>query len=439
MADDALVASAWDTLQAVYPTLLRRESLSLEQQDAIEAEERGYYLPDEDERLREVYAHYLTARTHLLEMVEQLKPLLREEDLRLFAITYCAASALIRSAGYLVEMARHRRVVYKKLDEAEPRYGLPRKTFTAVYRSYTSPLTLWQFSQAKQFYDSNATEIHSTLKSHGMELLSQYLISEEPFTSFQKRAIWRSRVGYRFYSLARRGHSGYVKAMFHLFRITGSAIAGKRDPFQARPQKEKRVTGQIVEQVATILRPGDVIMTRHDDALSNHFFPGYWPHAALFLGTPEDRRKLGLPADGTPEECVLEAKKDGVKLRPLKETLLVDAFVVLRPLTEKTDLAGVVRKALTHEGKRYDFLFDFSKAERLACTELIYRSFHGLGGWRLELIRQSGRLTLPAEELIRQCLDRSFARVLAIFGAHSCPLLTGKEATTKLRETLKVE
>ncbi|MGB0144849.1 MAG: YiiX/YebB-like N1pC/P60 family cysteine hydrolase, partial [Akkermansiaceae bacterium] len=248
--------------------------------------------------------------------------------------------------------------------------------------------------------------------------------------------MWRSRVGYRCYSLLRRGHSGYVKAMFHLFRISGSAIAGKRNPFQMSKHAGKRVTSKTLKEISKILRPGDIIVTRHDNALSNHFFPGYWPHAALFLGTPAMRRDLSLPTKGSNKENVLEAKKDGVKLRQLAETLSVDAFVVLRPDEEKTDIAAMLAKALTHEGKLYDFLFDFRKAERLACTEVIYRSFHGVGDWRLELIKQSGRLTLPAEELIRQSLENRFARVEAIFGANGCPLLRGQEAKAVLERTL---
>ena len=436
MADDAVVASAWNTLQAVYPNLPARESLFQEQEDAELAEKRGYYLPDEDERLREVYTTYLSSRSYLLEMVEQLKSRLQHQDLRLFAIAYCAAAALMRSAGFLIEMARDRPVVRKKLDEAEPRYGLPRKTFTRIYRSFTSPLTLWQFSQAKSYYDANAASINETLQSQSMGLLLDYLAKEEPFTSFQKRAMWRSRAGYRCYSFLRRGHSGYVKAMFHLFRISGSAIAGKRNPFQMSKQVGKRVTSKTLKEISKILRPGDIIVTRHDNALSNHFFPGYWPHAALFLGTPAMRRDLSLPTKGLNEEDVLEAKKDGVKLRQLAETLSVDAFVVLRPDEEKTDIGAMLAKALTHEGKLYDFLFDFRKAERLACTEVIYRSFHGVGDWRLELIKQSGRLTLPAEELIRQSLENRFARVEAIFGANGCPLLRGQEAKAVLERTL---
>lgn len=430
-----MIQSAWNTLQAILPALPHRDQLTQERADARAAEERGYYLPDEDERLRTVYARYLKARTVLLEMINELKPRWQNEDLRLFAIAYAGAAILMRSAGHLVEMARHRPVVHRKLDEAEVRFALPRKTFTRIYRNSTSPATLWQFSQARRYYEKNRTLIHETLRASGMAALVDTLIREAPFADRRKRVLWRSLLDYRLYSLGRRGRSGYVKVMFHLFRMTGSAIAGKPNPFHRNKSDGKRVTVEVLRQATELLQPGDIIVTRHDNALSNHFFPGYWPHAALYLGSPRERRRHQLPLDGPGDLTVLEAKKDGVKLRALAETLAVDAFVILRPVPEKTCLSEVLTRALTHEGKLYDFLFDFTKSDRLACTEVIYRSFHGSHDWHFRLVKKSGRLTLPAEELMKQALEGGFAHVAALFGARGSPWLTGPEAREKLEET----
>ena len=70
--------------------------------------------------------------------------------------------------------------------------------------------------------------------------------------------------------------------------------------------------------------------------MSNLFLPGYWPHAALYIGDTQERRELGVQLTEVEaprtEEChFLEAKKDGVLLRRIEETLNVDAFMVLRP------------------------------------------------------------------------------------------------------------
>lgn len=328
-------------------------------------------------------------------------------------------------------------MVHQKLDEAEPRFRIPRKTFTTVYRSATSPSTAWRFHQARKFYLKNRDTIIGALRDTPYSGLIQMLEGEAPTFSSKKRTVWNIMVEYPLHSLNRRTQSGYHKVMFHLFRVSGSAIAGKRQPFARKQHEGKMVRPEILHHMQEILRPGDIILTRHHDALSNLFLPGFWPHAAFHLGTPEARRTLGLPDQGNSNRPVLEAKKDGVKLRSLSETLSVDAFVVLRPDIPTEELATVITRALTHEGKLYDFLFDFKRSERLACTEVIYRAFHGTGTWQLQLVKQSGRLTLPAGDLIRQILHQGHAHVFCIFGALECPLTFGKKAGEILENSLK--
>jgi hypothetical protein len=60
-------------------------------------------------------------------MINNMRPHLKGEDLRVFGTAFCAASMLMRSAAFLLDLAKDQPVVWKKLDEAEPRFGLERK------------------------------------------------------------------------------------------------------------------------------------------------------------------------------------------------------------------------------------------------------------------------------------------------------------------------
>lgn len=427
---------AWDVLQSVRPALPRRQDLSVELDDANAAQARGYYLPDEDERLRLTYLRYLGARASLWQMVEDLQPSSRNGELRTFALAFCAASMLMRSATFIIALAKERPIAWAKLDEAEPRYGLPRKSFTKVYQSFSSPGRIWRYHHARKFYEKHRTKILDTLNKAHMSEMIPWLEEEEPHFHSQKRSLLARLLSYRLYSAGRRTSSGYTKVMFHLFRLSGSAIAEMKQPFIKAPGAKKRVTAEIREEVRALLKPGDIFVTRHDDALSNLFLPGFWPHAALYLGPPEERRALGVPEQGDSKASVLEAKKDGVKFRPLSETLAVDAFVVLRPKASATPLKEVLTRALSHEGKLYDFLFDFRKADRLACTEVIYRSFHGIGDWKLELTKRAGRTALSAEDLIHQGLSQDLLEVILIFGIDGSSLQIGTPAKASLLKSL---
>jgi hypothetical protein len=205
--------------------------------------------------------------------------------------------------------------------------------------------------------------------------------------------------------------------MFHLFRWSGSAIAELRQPGVKPSGAPKRITAEQRETLIGMCEPGDVFITRHDDAVSNLFLPGYWPHAALYLGTRSQLESLigslppALRARYHDNIHFLEAKKDGVRLRSAQETLHLDSCLIFRPPLSREPLSEALTRAMTHEGKLYDFLFDFRTADRLACTEVIYRVYHGYSPVAFHLIQTGGRACIPAEELIDQMLACGFLPV----------------------------
>jgi len=395
------------------------------------ASARGYYLPDEDDRLRIVFADYLRVRAILLDTIHTLPTLSQakkdwQQDIEAFSIAYAAACALIRAASYIIDITQSMPVTWNKLDEAEERYGIKRKTLTRLYKSSTSPLRMWRFLEATKFYESNKDSIITLRhKSNTHEELIRLLLSEEPFVAAKRRLFIKKRFKFQLYDMIRRQKSGYKMAMFHLFRLSGSAIAEMKHPFKKDRRARssyKQVTHEIITQIKSDLKPGDIIITRHDDALSNLFLPGFWPHAAFYAGGENE------------DQLVIESKKDGVKFRRLEETLYVDSFLVLRPKLTPETIQIVIDKAKTHVGKRYDFLFDFTQSDRLACTELVYRSYHAAANIQFELIERAGRKCLSAEDLIDQAIGQKQFDCIAIYGLQD-KQITYHQAALKLLKT----
>jgi hypothetical protein len=197
--------------------------------------------------------------------------------------------------------------------------------------------------------------------------------------------------------------------------------------------------------VLAALEPGDVLITRHEAAVTNLFLPGHWPHAALHVGSREAAAERGLEVG--PETDArwpagarfLEARKDGVRLRIPEDTLAVDAVCVLRPRLPRAEIDRALARGLRHEGKLYNFDFDFFTEDRLVCTEVVYRAFDGVGGIRLELARRSGRPTLSAEDLIRAALAGDGFDLLLVAGSavRGGGIATGERARSRVRATLR--
>ena len=423
---DDLIGQSARTLCAVAPVLPRRAMLRQEMEDAERAAERGYFLPDEDERVRGAFARYLGVRAALLETILELEPVFHDEKspmsdhqrLRVFAVAFCAACMLMRSARFIVDSYAQSKIVWRKLDEAEPRYGLPRKQFSKIYSSSTHPYTVWRFYRAVEFARKNADAIRDLGDESDIAPVIELLNEEEhEALRISRRAEARNRFRYLWHSLNRRRNSTLNNILFAIFEGSGRAISELQNPFHA-----KRVSSDVIREARRLLRPGDVIVTRHDDAVSNLFLPGYWPHAALYVGSTEERRALGVQMDeerwirGRDPVRVLEARKDGVRFRCLTDTLRVDAFAVIRPKLESTALAQGLSRAAEHEGKFYDFEFDFRRSDRLVCTEVVYRGFHAVGGLEFRLTTRAGRPTFSAEDLLDLAVQSGVYEVVALYG-----------------------
>ena len=419
------------TLRASYAALPSPRGMVRLHTDSKAAEARGYYDPIEDERLRETYASYLGMRVAIWQTIQTLKPrfkrfqkeqALSQGELEAFGIAFCGAEIIVRTGEYLISLARDRDIVWKKLDEAELRYGIKRKSFTRLYRQLTSHFTMHRFYQARDYFDENREAIMAALDSEELRPVADILTTLNLPTASRGDHLRRYRRFINF-SLRRRSISAGRNTLFALFEATGSDIAELKIPLVKNIGASKRVTADVIKTLKPQLQPGDVFITRHDDAMSNLFLPGFWPHGALYIGPPKTRADRGIAdvSDGNKHSSeaeinILEAKKDGVLLRPLEETLQVDAFVVLRPKLSEAHINEALSKGLSHAGKLYDFIFNFATSDRLVCTEVIYRAYHGVGPVDFKLSTQAGRKCLSAEDVLNQAIENDWFEPIILYG-----------------------
>ena len=434
-----LIQGSARALTTIAPTLVTLEEIEAVVEQNKPAVERGYFLPDEDEQIREMFSRYLTTRAALNSVLDDLRPHVIAELKRpqprhpeVFLVSFCTAVLLVRSGRYLIDQFRKRKVIWRKLDEAEPRYGIPRKQFTKVYKSLTSVRNNLIFRDAVRYYRNNQSQLQQLQSDPVMKPVLDLLRQKDDFLNSSTRRFAKKRLKYRLHSFIRRHHSGFKNVTFGLFKISGSLIAELRMKW-----RRKRVTPEVQRKLVDLLQPGDVIITRHDDAASNLFLPGFWPHGALFVGTQDQRQAID-PSGATWREkctaqnCVLEARKDGVLFRPLDDTLAVDACVVVRPRLQSQQIVEAITRAMSHQGKCYDFEFDFRRSDKLVCTEVIYRAYHGIGDMEFELKKRTGRVCLSAEDILDYAVAGEFFEVKAVYGVDGNKFATGQNAMETL-------
>jgi hypothetical protein len=125
---------------------------------------------------------------------------------------------------------------------------------------------------------------------------------------------------------------------------------------------------------------------------------------------------------------VLEALRSGVQLNTLAHFLNVDDLLVLRDpsLTGERLNAHLVR-AFRQVGKRYDFNFDVTTGDRIACSELIYLVFTDIP-WTTD--RQLGRHTLSPDRVVENALARGGLEIVLLY-------IGGKPVTPDAADVLR--
>jgi hypothetical protein len=230
------------------------------------------------------------------------------------------------------------------------------------------------------------------------------------------------------------------------------------------------ISPEQINKLRSLLRPGDILLERHEWYLSNLGLPGFWTHAALYVGTDTERKlffndpdvKKWVRANGeksgqfegllravSPSAFetsstagedghlprILEAISEGVSFTSLEHSAAADSLAVLRPRLSKREKAEAVIRAFHYSGRPYDFNFDFRTDSALVCSELVYKVYEpspGMRGMTFPLTELMGRKISTPNDMARQFSEQfgtpEQQSDLVVF-------LDGYEKTASARET----
>lgn len=192
-------------------------------------------------------------------------------------------------------------------------------------------------------------------------------------------------------------------------------------------KRDYLITPEILAEHQPRLQPGDILIQRRNWHMTNIGIPGFWPHVALYIGTPDEIdvyfSDLGFQPletikalypdtfqalveqgeDGYPKR-VIEAIRPGVVFQSLEASARCDYLGVIRPNMGKAEKFKVLLGAFANHGKPYDLNFDFTTENALVCSELVYKSYKA--GSPLPLYPEiiNGRRLLPPNRLAEQAV-----------------------------------
>lgn len=464
MNSEQLAAAARTVAQlGDYLEDLKRQALALFDPAAITS--RGYITPSGEMAVRQLQLSYWKTRNALFGLVYDIwgdMERLERATPQQFLVALAAASLLVDAARFLRETFHRVTVVRRKLDEPDVVHGIPPRMYDDVQKSLTSPYHAWYLWQATRHYDRHQDEFRRSAAIHGLEPMVDTIERLRDRLRPPLRVYIRARLRVRGRRTVRRiGRDVLGRGIYALQEALGRGLAHVYTHPHHVPSLPRTVRSEIV----SLLRPGDVLVVRKEFAATNYFLPGYWPHVALYLGTADDLTTLGLAADEhvagrltmlasatpftavlqpheenlwtgvVPHPCVIEAQKDGVRIRSVNSPFDSDSIVVLRPKLAPASIAQALAHAIMHEGKPYDFDFDFCQSQRLVCTEVVYRAFEGIEGVQFNLQRHVGRFALAAGDLLRMALARRHFEVVAVYLPSRSPAVeTGLTAAAVVRQ-----
>ena len=309
---------------------------------------------------------------------------------------------------WLIQQYQSRPPQRRKLNEAEPAWGIPAGMFDRIGEQLLredpacplEEMAAYFQSRRQQWADAGVwADPHGQWLASRIDAATTYVRAHRPPAERVQLDSFLQRVRQDVYNPV------------YAFQAAVSEWVGDTRLAQQPPC----VTPERVEQVRQRLRAGDILLERRTWYLSNAFLPGFWPHAALYIGTEDELRRLGVLDDPAVAEhlarlrqsgpdgqqpTVVEAVSEGVVLSSLGHTLQADYVAVLRPRVDDAARAQAIVQALRQLGKPYDFEFDFFTSDKLVCTELVYRAYEGR--LHFPLRRVMGRDTLPPVELVHK-------------------------------------
>ncbi len=345
--------------------------------------------------------------------------------MRLQGVMLSLSAALVLYDNYLlaVSIFEEDSKLRRKLNAADKGYQIGRDILNGITATYNSPANRARVRAGIRFYESETKGATATLPSNAAFIYLNELIKQSPSYNTTKKysPLYVMRRQVRFLeSIGSDELRLLSKEGLNLFSMFfGNSIGlveTRRGKLYRRPE--------LAVSIRQELRAGDILLEKTPFRLTDMLIPGFWGHAAIWTGSEEELKALGIwqhplvaryHADIRQGRMIVEALRPGVRLNPLEHFLNIDDMAILRArdLDGNTDAqAAVILQALRQVGKAYDFNFDVETTDTIVCSELIYQVYTGIE-WPTQ--KALGRSTISPDQIAVRALNGGPLQLVAFY------------------------
>lgn len=342
---------------------------------------------------------------------------------RLTGVMLSLSSAMLLYDNYLLAISlfegdsKLRRI----LNERDPGYKVKSAELAKITKNYDSIGNRARVRRAIIFYERESQHTFLPAVGNPESDYLKLLISQSPSYSMVKKLSPMHMVGRKLgfmTGVTADTMTDMEREGVSLFSMVFGNAVGLVETRKGKLYKK----GDVLAHVSSSLRAGDILLEKTPFRLTDKLIPGYWGHAAVWIGTEAELKELGIwnnplviryRNEIREGRLVVEALRSGVEMNSLQHFLNIDSIGVLRKQDQsREERATTVIQALRQVGKPYDFNFDVESKGRVYCSKLVYLCYSGVE-WPTK--KSLGRTTFtPDDVAIKAARDKAL-QVVAFY------------------------
>ena len=335
--------------------------------------------------LHHLTLNQLSLKDDIAEMIEKYQYLTEDADgysekERMELLMSSLSAMLLRYDNYLIAYINYENNTKLRdlLNDEDSAYDIPENTLSDMTNTYNSIIHRDKVKEMITFYDENI-QAHEAVNENFF-LYLKMMIDQSPsyklgFDNTTEYSL--DNLDSLYHTTIDIGGNILFEATYTLSKALGNT-AGLVETRKGLLYDD----AEVAAHVRSVIKAGDILLEKTPFRLTDKLIPGHWGHAAVYIGTADELKGLGIwdhPVVKEFQQQILdnklidEALRDDVQLNTIEHFLNVDDLAIMHDHTE-SDEAKAERIILTLRqlGKEYDFNFDIETSDRIVCSELVY-------------------------------------------------------------------